>query len=77
MTFDRLRIVTPDPYFNKDFLWEEPKHPSGEDNLDWRKKLNSESKVSKEKPITDFAIEYLERYLVVLKEILHQYILFK
>ena len=56
MTFGRLCIVIPDPYFNKDFLWEESKHSSSKDNLDWREKLNPESKVSKEKPIKDFAI---------------------
>ena len=61
MAFDQLRIVTPDPYVNEDFQWEVPKHQSGKDNLDWRGNLTSESKVPKEKPIKDFAIEYLER----------------
>ena len=58
MASNELLIVIPDPYFNNEFPWLEPKCPIDRDKLDWR---DSKSKISKDKPIKEFAIEYFER----------------
>ena len=53
-------VVIPAPLNGKQFPWVDPKPPMSE-YLDWRENLSSGSKISKEKPIENFAIKYLER----------------
>ena len=62
-------VIIPDPLIGKQFPWVDPKPPMSE-YLDWRENLSSGSKISKEKPIENFAIKYLERNFLDLHHVL-------
>ena len=66
MTCNQICIAIPEPHFSNLFPWvrtNEIVNPTEElkDYLDWRKNTSTLPKISKEKRITEIAIDYLER----------------
>ena len=69
MVLNSLWIVILDPLFSKQFRWLEPKSLMS-DYLDWREKISSGSKISKQNTIVEFATEYLERNFTKLEQVI-------
>ena len=69
MALNSLWIVILDPLYSKQFSWVKPKS-SMSDYLDWREKISSGSKISKQNTIVEFAMEYLERNFTELDQVI-------
>ena len=69
MAKNSLWIVILDPLFSKQFRWLEPKSLMS-DYLDWREKINSGSKISRQNTIVEFAMKYLERNFTELDQVI-------
>ena len=69
MALNSLWIVILDPLYSKQFRWLEPKS-SMSDYLDWREKISSGSKISRQNTIVEFAMKYLERNFTELDQVI-------